>query len=53
MIAIHADDEIAMVCPEVFESTVLERMIHLIALVVRPVVAVPVVVVDLLRDSAY
>src|SRR5260370_32191191 len=46
MIAIEAFDAVAVGRAKVLEATMLERMVEVIALIVRPVVAVPVVVVD-------
>ena len=47
MIAIEAFDAVAVRWAKMLEATVLERTVEVITLVVRPVVAEPVVLVDM------
>jgi len=47
MIAIEAFDAVAVGWAKMLEATVLERTVEVITLVVRPVVAEPVVLVDM------
>ena len=46
MIAIEAFDAVAVRRAKMLEAAVLERMVNVIAVIVRPVMAVPVVLVD-------
>ena len=48
MVAVNSLDVIAIGRAEMFKPSVLEGVIHMVALVVRPVMPVPVIVADVL-----
>jgi len=44
-VAVASFDAVAVRCSEVLETSVFERVVHVIALVVRAIVAIPTVIV--------